>query len=151
VLARRLAAARADLRAVEVRLHRAHPHRRIAEQRHALAAMRHRLETAMQPALVRRRHAIEAARGKLEALSPMRVLERGFSLTQRADGHVVTSAGDVRPGERITVRVHDGGMTRRSRGRGKNNDTGGGTGRRCQQEPLARDPQRRVPRARHRG
>ena len=28
----------------------------------------------------------------------MRVLERGFSLTQRADGHVVTSAGDVRAG-----------------------------------------------------
>jgi exodeoxyribonuclease VII large subunit len=110
VLARRLASARADLRGVEVRLHRAHPHRRIAEQRHALAAMRHRLETAMRPALVRRRHAIEAACGKLEALSPMRVLERGFSLTQRADGHVVTSAGDVQPGERITVRVSDGGI-----------------------------------------
>jgi exodeoxyribonuclease VII large subunit len=110
VLARRLAAARADLRGVEVRLHRAHPHRRIAEQRHALAAMQHRLETAMRPALVRRRHAIEAACGKLEALSPMRVLERGFSLTQRADGHVVTSAADVQPGERITVRVSDGGI-----------------------------------------
>src|SRR6185503_10070902 len=86
VLARRLAAARADLRAVEVRLHRAHPHRRIAEQRHALADMRHRLQAALVPALGRRRHAIEAAHGKLEALSPMRVLERGFSLTQRADG-----------------------------------------------------------------
>jgi exodeoxyribonuclease VII large subunit len=110
VLARRLAAARADLRGVEVRLHRAHPHRRIAEQRHALAAMRHRLEVVVRPALVRRRHTIEAACGKLEALSPMRVLERGFSLTQRADGHVVTSADDVRAGERITVRVHDGGI-----------------------------------------
>ncbi|HMF40544.1 MAG TPA: exodeoxyribonuclease VII large subunit [Polyangia bacterium] len=110
VLARRTSGARADLRGVEGRLHRAHPHRRIAEQRHALAAMRHRLEVAMQPALVRRRHAIEAAGGKLEALSPMRVLERGFSLTQRADGHVVTSAGDVRAGDRITVRVHDGGI-----------------------------------------
>ncbi len=102
VLARKLAAARADLRAVEVRLQRAHPHRRIAEQRHALAAMRHRLETAVRPAMVRRRHAIESACGKLEALSPMRVLERGFSLTQRADGHVLTSAADVQPGERIT-------------------------------------------------
>jgi exodeoxyribonuclease VII large subunit len=110
VLARRLTAARAELRGVEVRLQRAHPHRRIAEQRHALAAMRHRLEVAMRPALQRRRHAIEAACGKLEALSPMRVLERGFSLTQRADGHVVTSAADVRAGERITVRVHDGGI-----------------------------------------
>jgi exodeoxyribonuclease VII large subunit len=110
VLARRLGAARTDLKSVELRLHRAHPHRRIAEQRNALAAMRHRLDAAVHPALVRRRHAIEAARGKLEALSPMRVLERGFSLTQRADGHVVTSATDVQPGERITVRVHDGGI-----------------------------------------
>src|SRR6187455_1454799 len=47
VLARRLAVARADLRGVEVRLHRAHPHRRIAEQRHALADMRHRLRAAL--------------------------------------------------------------------------------------------------------
>jgi exodeoxyribonuclease VII large subunit len=60
--------------------------------------------------MVRRRHAIESACGKLEALSPMRVLERGFSLTQRADGHVLTSAADVQPGERITVRVSDGGI-----------------------------------------
>ena len=151
VLARRLAAARADLRGVEVRLHRAHPHRRIAEQRHALAAMRHRLETAMQPALVRRRHAIEAACGKLEALSPMRVLERGFSLTQRADGHVVTSAADVQPGERITVRVQRRRHRRDRRpGNAARNDPRGGAGRGRQQEPLARDPQRRLPRAGHR-
>ena len=110
VLARKLAAARADLRGVEGRLHRAHPHRRIAEQRHALAAMRHRLEAALHPALARRRHAIEAACGKLEALSPVRVLERGFSLTQRADGHVITSAADVQAGERIHVRLHDGSV-----------------------------------------
>ena len=40
----------------------------------------------------------------------MRVLERGFSLTQRADGHVVTSAADLQPGERIHVRLHDGSV-----------------------------------------
>ncbi len=110
MVARRLGTARTDLKTIELRLHRAHPHRRISEQRNALAAMRHRLESALHPALVRRRHAIEGARGKLEALSPVRVLERGFSLTQRADGRVITSAADVAPGEHITVRVHDGGI-----------------------------------------
>ena len=105
----------------------------------------------MHPALVRRRHAIEAARGKLEALSPMRVLERGFSLTQRADGHVVTSAADVQPGERITVRVHDGGIDATVDSvTSARNDPRRRAGRRRQQEPLARDPQRRVPRAGHR-
>jgi exodeoxyribonuclease VII large subunit len=110
VVARRLGTARSDLKSVELHLHRAHPHRRIAERRNTLAAMRHRLEAALRPALVRRRHAIEGACGKLEVLSPTRVLERGFSLTQHADGRVITSAADVRPGERISVRVHDGGI-----------------------------------------
>jgi exodeoxyribonuclease VII large subunit len=108
VLSRRLTTAHAELRTAETRLYRAHPQRRILEQRSALAAMRHRLEAAIRPALVRRRHHIEAAAGKLEALSPTRVLERGFSLTQRADGHIVTRAADLTPGERVHVRVREG-------------------------------------------
>ncbi|HLK88733.1 MAG TPA: exodeoxyribonuclease VII large subunit [Polyangia bacterium] len=108
VLARRLAAARAELGACDVRLHRAHPHRRIVEQRAALAAARHRLEAAIRPGLVARRHAVEAACGKLEALSPVRVLERGFSLTQRADGRLVTSVTEVAPGDQVRVRLRDG-------------------------------------------
>jgi exodeoxyribonuclease VII large subunit len=108
VLTRRMAAARAELRAAETRLYRAHPHRRILEQRSALAAMRHRLEAAIRPALAARRHAIQAATGKLEALSPTRVLERGFSLTQRADGHIVTRATDLTPGEKVHVRLREG-------------------------------------------
>jgi exodeoxyribonuclease VII large subunit len=110
LVAARVGAARQALRGAEVRLNRAHPHRRIVEQRAVLASLRHRLEVAIRPALSRRRHAIEAAAGKLEALSPDRVLERGFSLTQRADGHLVTSAADVRPGERIQVRLRAGAL-----------------------------------------
>jgi exodeoxyribonuclease VII large subunit len=110
VLTRRLAAGRAELRADETRLYRAHPQRRILEQRAALASMRHRLEVAVRPGLVNRRHAVDAARGKLDALSPIKVLERGFSLTLRADGHVLTRAGDVGPGERIQVRLRDGAI-----------------------------------------
>jgi len=108
VLARRMATARAELRAAETRLYRAHPHRRILEQRSALLAMRHRLEAAIRPALAGRRHAIQATTGKLEALSPTKVLERGFSLTQRADGHIVTRAADLAPGETVHVRLREG-------------------------------------------
>jgi exodeoxyribonuclease VII large subunit len=111
VLGRRLAAARAELRGADIRLHRAHPQRRILEQRGTLAAVRHRLEGVIRPALARRRHAIQAAVGKLEALSPTKVLERGFSLAQRPDGHVVTSAAEVHPGERLNVRLRDGTVT----------------------------------------
>jgi exodeoxyribonuclease VII large subunit len=113
VLARRFAEARADLRGAETRLYRAHPHRRILEQRSALAAVRHRLEAALHREIARRRHGLEAAHGKLEALSPTRVLERGFSLTQRADGHLVTRAEDLTPGEQVRVRLREGAFSAR--------------------------------------
>jgi exodeoxyribonuclease VII large subunit len=107
-LARRFTAARAELRATETRLYHFHPQRRILEQRAELAGMRHRLEASIRPALVRRRHAVDAAHGKLEALSPMKVLERGFSLTQRSDGHLITSATEVAAGDQVQIRLHDG-------------------------------------------
>jgi exodeoxyribonuclease VII large subunit len=107
-LASRFTTARANLRTAEVRLNRAHPHRRILEQRGVLAALRHRLEVAIRPALATRRHAIESTTGKLLALSPERVLERGFSLTLRADGHLVTSAADVRAGDKVELRLRAG-------------------------------------------
>jgi exodeoxyribonuclease VII large subunit len=107
-LARRLAASGADLRTLEARLLRAHPHRRILEQRNVLASLRHRLEAAPRADLQRRRHAVEALGGKLEALSPLRVLERGFSLAQLADGRLLTSAEDARPGDEVRVRLRRG-------------------------------------------
>jgi exodeoxyribonuclease VII large subunit len=108
VLASQFTVARAKLRDAEVRLNRAHPQRRILEQRSVLSVLRHRLETAIRPALVRRRHAIESAVGKLTALSPEKVLERGFSLTLNADGHLVTRAADVRAGDKVEVRLREG-------------------------------------------
>jgi exodeoxyribonuclease VII large subunit len=107
-VARKLSTARADLRALEHRLLRAHPQRRIHERRHALVALRHRLEAAGHKQLARRRHDIEAARGKLEALSPLRVLERGFSLAQLADGRLLTNADDARPGDAVRLRLRRG-------------------------------------------
>jgi exodeoxyribonuclease VII large subunit len=108
LVARRLTAAQSELRAAETRLLRAHPQRRVQEQRRALEALHHRLDVVARGQLARRRHVVEAARGKLEALSPLRVLERGFSLAQLADGRLLTDAHDVRPGEPLRVRLRRG-------------------------------------------
>jgi exodeoxyribonuclease VII large subunit len=107
-LGRQLVVARATLRGLEVRLLRAHPQRRVHEQRHALVALRHRLDAAARGQLARRRHAVEAARGKLEALSPLQVLERGFSLAQLPDGRLLTDASDARPGDAVRLRLRRG-------------------------------------------
>ena len=44
----------------------------------------------------------------LDALSPLKVLGRGYAIPRDNRGHVVRSVGDVASGERLDVRVADG-------------------------------------------
>jgi exodeoxyribonuclease VII large subunit len=50
---------------------------------------------------------------QVEALSPVRVLERGYAVVRRAAGSVVRSAADVAVGEALDVQVAAGRMTTR--------------------------------------
>lgn len=45
---------------------------------------------------------------QVSLLDPVNILKRGFSMTFRADGSLVTSHREVAPGERITSRLRDG-------------------------------------------
>lgn len=48
---------------------------------------------------------------KLDALSPLKVLTRGYALTQQEDGKVIRSVGQVAVRDRISVILGDGSMT----------------------------------------
>ena len=43
----------------------------------------------------------------IDALSPLKVLARGYAIATRGDGRAVRSADDVRTGDAIHVRVRD--------------------------------------------
>ena len=51
------------------------------------------------------------AAAKLDALSPLKTLTRGYSITYSEDGHVVESASQVASGDDISVRVKDGTLS----------------------------------------
>jgi len=51
---------------------------------------------------------IDHRRARARALSPLATLQRGYSVLQDADGHVVTSVEAVAPDRPISVRVADG-------------------------------------------
>ena len=106
--ARRLARLRSELAATEVALSRAHPHRRIAAQKSALARLAQQLETAGRRELARRREPLRAIEHKLGALSPRRVLDRGYSLTFGPDGHLLTDARHVDAGAPVRVALRTG-------------------------------------------
>lgn len=46
--------------------------------------------------------------GKLETLSPLAVLGRGYSIVSDVQGRTVSSAGEIDPGDSIRVRMKDG-------------------------------------------
>lgn len=45
---------------------------------------------------------------RLESLSPMRVMERGYGIVVRPDGRAVTTVTDMLVGERVDIRLRDG-------------------------------------------
>lgn len=51
-----------------------------------------------------------AVAGRLHAVSPMRVIERGFSVTTNAQGRIVRSIAGVRAGDRLSTLVADGSI-----------------------------------------
>ena len=53
------------------------------------------------------RQRVDALAGRLEALSPLKVLARGYSVT-RADGRVLMRASDVSPGDTLRTQLADG-------------------------------------------
>jgi exodeoxyribonuclease VII large subunit len=68
-----------------------------------------RLHNSIRTLVRDRRAGIAAAAGKLETLSPLAVLGRGYSLTSRAsDGRLVRTSADIRAGDEIVTRFHQG-------------------------------------------
>jgi exodeoxyribonuclease VII large subunit len=69
-----------------------------------------RLERAVRGETTRRRRAVEALAARLDGLSPLACLARGYAIVALPSGAVVTRAGAVRVGERVTVRLREGGL-----------------------------------------
>jgi exodeoxyribonuclease VII large subunit len=67
-----------------------------------------RLGAAMSAVLERRRHLLARMGAQLDALSPLRVLERGYAVPTGPDGHVLKRREEFRPGAPFTLRVADG-------------------------------------------
>jgi exodeoxyribonuclease VII large subunit len=96
----------AQLQALEERLDRQDPRKRLAQTWQQLNKLAERLRArARHRSATDRRH-FNKLETQLEALSPLRVLARGYSVTlKKSDDSVVRQAADVRVGEEITIKV----------------------------------------------
>ncbi|MBQ4551102.1 MAG: exodeoxyribonuclease VII large subunit [Oscillospiraceae bacterium] len=77
-------------------------------KKQGLALLRNRLVAAQNGRVAAQRQRFIAQVGKLDAMSPMKVLTRGYALVAKEDGTIVRSVSDVKPKQPIAVRVSDG-------------------------------------------
>jgi exodeoxyribonuclease VII large subunit len=73
-----------------------------ARRKQALDA---RLSSAMAARLGTARNSLSHDVVRLEQLSPLKVLERGYALVQKSDGKLVKSPADVTAGEDVSIRL----------------------------------------------
>jgi exodeoxyribonuclease VII large subunit len=94
--------------ALELRLSEADVRRRVFEQHGRLAELSGRLQTGARIALESKGERVSLAAGKLDTLSPLGVLARGYAIAFDSQGQIIKRAADVNSGETVRIRVSDG-------------------------------------------
>ncbi len=87
---------------------------RVSDARLDLEKLSDRIDQAMRRQIEARRHHVARMAASLEALSPLGVLARGYSLTTAADGlTVIRDASNIKTGDQIITRLAKGRLTSR--------------------------------------
>lgn len=72
------------------------------------------LQRALRTTISERKNRLATLSAKLDALSPFRVLHRGYSVTLQSDGSVLKSIRDIAPGDELHTRLIDGTVISRA-------------------------------------
>ena len=104
-------------------LMRATPAHRVAALTARSAELRMRLQHALQRCLQTSTHRLKLAQQRLDSVSPLATLARGFAVVTRVDGSVITDATSVAMGDEIVAQLHHGALRARVTGRTSGNDT----------------------------
>lgn len=96
------------LEALESRSVLQRPMTLVDERRQLCDELADQMQRAIRLQHERLQRTVQATAGTLDALSPLKVLSRGYSLTTTSEGSVVRSVSDVSSGDAIRTRTSDG-------------------------------------------
>ena len=83
----------------------------VQDKRMELVHVQQRLGDLSAGLLARKRQRFAALAASLDAMSPLKVLGRGYAMAQNSGGEVLKSWRDVAPGDRVSVTLGEGGFT----------------------------------------
>jgi exodeoxyribonuclease VII large subunit len=99
-------------RAVELRarVERQNPTVKLVVARRRLDSAEQRIQRLATMMISSRVTPLEHASARLQALSPLAVLSRGYALVYGPDGTLLRNAGDAKPGDAIRARLASGSV-----------------------------------------
>ena len=81
------------------------------QRRKSLELLKNRLISAQNQGISTKKQRYIAMTSKLDAMSPLKVLTRGYAMAQAADGRVLRSVSQVQPGDQIQISLSDGQLS----------------------------------------
>lgn len=82
--------------------------RQVVLQEERFSSLMRRFQTAMTHTLQQKEQAWEMLCGRLETVSPVAILQRGYSLVYDKNGGLIHSAAQIRPADTLTIRFAQG-------------------------------------------
>ncbi len=84
------------------------PQEIINDNSQRLDNLTHRMENSFKLTLMQKKKLLGEQSGKLNALSPLNTLSRGYAIPVKEDGTVIRSVGDTKKGDEFTLKLKDG-------------------------------------------
>ena len=68
------------------------------------------IQRAMKQIIIKKQHEYDRIIGQLEALSPLKIMKRGYSIVYQEDKKLVKSVDQIRPNETVRIQLTDGSL-----------------------------------------
>ena len=92
------------------RLMRQSPDKKLSQASHQLMQIQTRLEQAMQHKLQHAQNSLALQASRLDSVSPLNVLARGYSITKTQQGKVIKSVDHIKTGDVLITELADGAI-----------------------------------------
>ena len=110
-LSRQLTAARRHYQLLAAHPALQSPVNYLEQRRKSLEILKNKLVSAQNQGISLRKQRYIAVTAKLDAMSPLKVLTRGYAMAQTEDGTVLRSVTQAHPGDQIQISVSDGKLS----------------------------------------
>jgi len=101
------------LKALSLRLELQNPAGHLQRKREQIVELRNRLDSRIEQLLERRRMQLGQHAGRLNAISPLSTLDRGYALAQRDNGKLARDASNLNVGDMLRIRLQKGSVDTR--------------------------------------